>query len=79
MASKYVYDYYKVSVPGDVFQGGTMPEDEQKRRLCNCAIDEAREKARLYCIPCEWTAEILRGEVGSWEVVVSVRRKRNRK
>lgn len=42
-------NYYKVAVPTDAF------ETDQER--ANYAIDEARERARLYCIPATWTAK----------------------
>ena len=71
--SRFVYDYYEISIPGDVYDG-----EDAMERLADLAIDEARERAKLYCIPAEWTAERISGEVGDWEVKFRVRRKRNR-
>ena len=56
-----IYDYYDINVPYDVGQDGTRLE---------VAIMEAREKARLYVMPCEWTAWIVDDET------VQVRRRR---
>ena len=71
--SRFVYDYYEVSLPGDIFDG-----EDALERLANLAIDEARERAKLYCIPAEWTAERISGEVGDFEVTFKVRRKREK-
>jgi len=68
-----VYDYYTVAIPGDVFDC-----EDALERLADLAIDEARERARLYCIPAEWRATLLSGEVGDWEVKFRVCRKRFR-
>ncbi len=70
MSKKYVYDYYEISIPGDAFE--TMED------ACDCAINEARDRARLYCMPCMWSAWPIRGEIGSWEIIFKVSRKRNR-
>ena len=42
------YHYYVVEVPTEAY-------DDDKSR-CEAAIDQARENARLYCIPAEWRA-----------------------
>jgi hypothetical protein len=64
------YDYYTVSVPGDMED--SIPE------LGRHAITEAEERARLHCIPCVWTATHLAGEVGDHEVKFRVCRMRRR-
>jgi hypothetical protein len=69
--SRFVRNYYTVNVPGDAF--GTLEE------VTDYAINEARERAKLYCIPCEWTARVVSGELGDFEIEVRVCRKRNRK
>lgn len=75
MASKFVYDYYEVEIPGDVFDG-----EDSLEQLASLAIDEAREKTKLYCTPCVWTSEKVSGEVGSsGDVTFRVRRKRLRR
>ena len=62
------YDYYTVAVPGDC--ADTLAE------LADVAINEARERARLYAIPAEWLAVVIRGEIGDCNVTFRVRRKR---
>ena len=62
------YDYYDVEVPGDC---ADSIED-----LADIAINEARERARLYCIPALWTARLVEGAVGDWQVRFKVSRKR---
>jgi hypothetical protein len=71
MPKRFVYDYYKVSVPGDC--------DDSIEALADIAINQAREQARLYCIPCAWNAELVSGELGDFECTFKVTRKRNRK
>ena len=71
--AKFTYDYYTIHVPGDMFVGERALES-----TADVAIDEARERARLYCIPAEWTATLVSGELGDWEMVFKVRRKRMR-
>jgi hypothetical protein len=68
---RYQYDYYRVAVPGDMFDG-----DDAVRRLGEVAIDEARERATLYVMPASWTATRVAGDVGDLEVVFRVVRKR---
>jgi len=67
---KIVYDYYIVDVPGDC--------DDTIKGLGDIAIIEARERARLYCIPATWTAKHIGGDVGNWFVRFRVCRMRNR-
>ena len=43
---QYAYDYYLVEVPSD------YSEDPEERE--NAAINEAKERARLWVVPCEW-------------------------
>lgn len=40
-----VYDYYTVDVPTDF---------GSKEERIDCAIDQAREQARLYVVPANW-------------------------
>jgi len=65
-----VYDYYIIDVPGDC--ANTIEE------LGDIAINEARERAKLYCIPCDWCATAISGEVGDFNVRFKVRRRRNK-
>jgi hypothetical protein len=67
---KFVYDYYLVVVPGNC--------PRTVKELGGRAIDVARERARLYCLTCAWTARLVAGEVGDFEVTFRVRRRRNR-
>lgn len=65
-----VRDYYDVDVPGDLADDlGTLAEQ---------AITEARERARIWAIPAEWTASRVSGDVGDSNVRFRVCRKRNR-
>lgn len=66
--AKHSYDYYEVSIPGDL--ADTLQELGQQ------AIREAEERTKLHAMPCEWTAEPIRGTVGDYEVMFRVRRKR---
>ncbi len=66
-----VRDYYVIDVPGDLSDDMDVILDQ--------AITEAREKARLYCMPAEWTATRISGEIGDNSIMVRVRRKRNKK
>jgi hypothetical protein len=67
----FVRDYYTVSIPGDL--------SEEMNDLENQAITEARERAKLFAIPCEWSVKLIKGEIGSYEVVFRVCRKRNKR
>ena len=62
------YDYYSVDVPGDCA--------DDIATLAGYAINEARERARLYCVPAEWSAQLVCGELGDFNVRFRVRRKR---
>jgi len=81
----HVYDYYEVSLPGDLEEldeenmrqaarSGQL--DEYIERMANHAIDEARERSPLYCMPCEWRATLL-SSLPSATVKFRVCRKRN--
>jgi len=61
-------DYYTVQVPGDAA--------DSVADLADIAIDEARDRARLYCMPALWTATLVSGELGDWSVTFRVRRTR---
>ena len=50
MPRKVKYDYYQVDLTDLV---GDFTAEE----LLDLAIDEARERSRIYAIPCEWQAE----------------------
>ena len=65
------YDYYTIDVPGDC--ADTIEE------LAGIAIDEARDRARLYCLPALWTATRIVGDVGDWTVRFRVCRKRHKR
>lgn len=71
MARKYRYDYYTIDVPREAFESPDMSEEETDERQADCAINEAREKARLYVIPCEWR---IISQVGDTVRVCRVRR-----
>ena len=64
------YDYYNIEVPGDCA--------DSIEELGDIAIDEARDRARLYCMPALWTAVLIAGEIGDWTVTFRVCRKRYR-
>jgi hypothetical protein len=66
--TKYKRDYYRVTVPGDL--AGDI------ETLGQHAIGEAKERARLYCVPCEWSARLIDGGIGDFAVVFRVRRTR---
>lgn len=66
-----IRDYYIVKVPGVAA--------ETLDKLADLAIREARDRTKLYCLPAEWTATCISGEVGSWEVTFRVRRTRNKR
>jgi len=68
---KYRYDYYTVKLPGDM--------EETMERLGQLAIGEAEDRARVYALPCEWTAKHVAGKIGDYEITFRVRRKRNHK
>ncbi len=68
---RYVRDYYLVKVPGDL--------SDNIQDLGQAAIREAEERTKLYCIPCEWTATKIAGEIGDFEVTFRVRRTRYRR
>ena len=63
------YDYYRVEVPGDCA--------DSIRELGAIAITEARERARVYAMPCDWTATHVSGDVGDFVVRFQVRRRRH--
>jgi len=63
-----ITDRYTVDVPGDCSDSIT--------ELGDLAIHEAQERARLYCIPAEWEARHVSGEVGDFYVRFTVLRRR---
>lgn len=63
-------DYYTVDIPGDL--------SDSLEALAEQAITEARERARIWAIPAEWTATRVSGDVGDFNVRFRVCRKRNR-
>lgn len=65
-----IYDYYEIDVPGDC--AGEIGE------LAEIAINEARERARIYAVPAEWTAKRVSGELGDFNVKFKVTRKRRK-
>jgi hypothetical protein len=66
---RFRYDYYEIAIPGDCA--------DTIEALANIAIDEARERTRLYCIPALWVSRWISGEIGDWIVRFRVIRKRN--
>jgi hypothetical protein len=66
--SRCCYDYYTIAIPTDAFA--------TKEEAGSHAIDEARERARLYCMPADWRAVLL--SEGGLDFVFRVSRKRNR-
>ena len=40
------YNYYSINIPSDC--------EENKDRRFDLAIIQAKEKSRLYCMPCNW-------------------------
>ena len=64
------YDYYIIDVPVDC--ADTLDA------LADIAINEARERAKLYCIPCDWSATVISGKGGNSDMRFRVRRRRNR-
>jgi len=64
MAIKTVRDYYTIQVPGDAFE---TIEDAS-----SYAVREARDRAKLYCIPCEWQCKLISGEIGDSLVTFKV-------
>lgn len=67
MRSRFVYDYYQVVVPSDLY-----PDDPE--RAADYAIDVAKGSTRIYALPCDWQAECI-GNNG-WEAQYKVRRRR---
>lgn len=62
------YDYYIITLPGDMF--------ENTNDFLRAAIEEAEAKTKLWVTPCVWTAQIIEGKIGDWEIKIKVRRKR---
>lgn len=61
------YDYYTIDVPSDAFVS--------EADAGHCAINEARDRARIYCMPCDWSATLLSKD--GWTMRFRVRRRRN--
>lgn len=64
------YDYYTISLPGDLFL--------EIEHFKNYAVNQAMEQTKLYCVPAEWSAKLVKGEVGDNEITFKVCRKRNK-
>lgn len=78
MARKFAYDYYDIELPTDLEPHGIRTD--RIIRLSGHAIDQARDQARLHCIPCEWHSQIVKGDIEtSFSVTFRVRRKRHKK
>lgn len=54
------YDYYDVEVPDDLV---AQCNSNDYRPAFYYACDEARERAKLYVIPCRWTFVYLKGNI----------------
>lgn len=68
---RFQYDYYTCDVPGDCA--------DSVEELASLAINECRDRARLYCLPALWAAVRVAGDVGDWTVRFRVCRKRNKR
>jgi hypothetical protein len=68
--NKIIRDYYKVTIQTD-------PQDSP-RYTSLLAIDVAKERCKVECVPCQWDAELIAGEVGKGEVTYKVRRTRHK-
>lgn len=64
-----VVEHFMVTLPGDLCDNLTD--------LANHAIDEAREMAETFKMPCNWGATLVKGEVGDFEVEFKVTRVSN--
>lgn len=73
MAKNFVYDVYDVAIPGDL-----LGDNATILELADYAIQGARERTTLYCSPCEWRATRVSGNVGDFEVMFRVVRKRRK-
>ena len=69
MSNKYAYDYYSIEMDSDI----RAYFDNNYSDICECAFNQAREQARLYVIPCEWTL------ISDDGYTMIIRRKRNSK
>lgn len=72
---KLVYDYYTVRVSGDVYD---LDYPSAMEELGQLAIEEARERTRLWCFPALWVAEPIAGELGDYMITFRVRRTRRK-
>jgi hypothetical protein len=70
---RYRYDYYQIKLPCDLI---TPDHPDWTEGMSWYAINQARELARLWCVPCHWEAQLIEGDKDSWECVFKVRRKR---
>jgi hypothetical protein len=62
-------DRYTVRVSGEAF--------DTIAAVLDAAINEARERAKIFAIPATWGATVVSGKLGDWEIIVRVTRKRN--
>ena len=60
-------NYYTVNIPLDF--------TNKEKEACSQAIEEAKERTRVYFMPCEWTAKCIR-KTGS-DYVIRVCRRHN--
>ena len=62
------YHYYRVTVPGDAFN--------DIKEAAEAAINEARERAKLYITPALWSVhKHVSGVIGDSEITFVIRRK----
>lgn len=83
---QFKYDYFMITLPSAACTAGEhanqrladliQVETDWAAQMCDVAIKEARESARIFAIPCEWQAELLSGSPDSFESVFRVRRRR---
>lgn len=74
MKVKTKIDYYKITLPSDLIQS----PDQWLEQMSAIAINEAKESARLYCVPCTWDCHLVSGGPDTWESTFKVRRRRLR-
>jgi len=75
MSRKFVYDYYDVFIPRDAFP--ETPECWVNEGVFDMAIEIARQRTRIYAMPCAWTTQLI-DDPDSADYHVRVCRKRHR-
>jgi len=75
MPRKFVYDYYDVFIPRDIFP--ETPECWVNEGVFDMAIETARHRTRIYAMPSIWTAKLV-DDPDSADYHVRVCRKRHK-